>query len=109
MRLELVLGNDKENDELDREIVERIELDPGAGAAKGGDHLGYSVGRGMRNRNPKADPRAHCFLASAQGGKDNIAVALFDFAKTYKHIDELDNCRPSLGRLHFWNYLINGK
>ncbi len=74
MGLELVLGDDEEDDEFHRCVVQGIELDAGHRTAKSRYDLVHPVGRSMRDGNSKTDPRAHGFFALAQSGQNDVAI-----------------------------------
>ena len=109
MSLELVLGNDEQDDEFYRRIIERVELDPGFRSSKRGNHIVDAIGRAMRNRDTETDAGAHGFFALFERGENAVAVFGFDFAEVDKQIDQRDDGRPTLGRLHLGDDLLARK
>ena len=67
MDLELVPGNNEENDEVHEFVVERVKFNARGRASEGGHHFGDVLGGGMRDGDAEADAGAHRFLALLQG------------------------------------------
>ena len=97
--LKLALGNEEKHDEVDRLVVERIELDPALGAAQGADDLGDQIGRGVRNADAKPDARAHGRLALLDDGGDGVFILGLDLAGGHEVVDQLINGLPAVRRL----------
>ena len=106
MGLKLILRHDEEHDEFHRRIIERVELDPGATSAEGGHHFLDSIGRGVRNGDAETDAGAHRFLALFERGENAFAILRLDLAQADQQIDQLDDGRPTFGRLHLGNDLL---
>src|SRR5438105_5603130 len=109
MRLELVLGNDEQDDEFYRRVIERVEFDSACRSSKGRDHVLNPIGRAMWNRDPETDAGAHCFLALLERSENAVPVLRFDLVETDEQIDELDDGRPTLSGLHLGDDLLGGK
>src|SRR5438270_13371306 len=106
MRLKLVFRDDEQNHEFHRRVVERIELNAGAGPAERGHHLIETIGGTMWNGDAKADARAHGLLPLFQRSENTFTRIRLNFAELNEEIDQLDDGRPSLDCLHLRNDLI---
>ena len=109
MRLELIFRDNEKDDKFYRRVIERVELDTGSRSPKGGHDLFEPVGGAMGNGDAETDAGAHRFLALFERSEDAFAIGWFDLAKANQQIDQLDDGRPTLGRLHLGNDLLCGK
>jgi hypothetical protein len=63
----------------------------------------------MRNGDPESDARAHGFLALFKRRQNAVAILGFDFAQANQKIDQLDDGRPTVRRLHLGDDLLGRK
>src|SRR5439155_22607524 len=109
VRLELVLRDNKKNDELHRSIIQSIEFDTGGRSSKGGDDFLEPVRRTMRNGDPESDACAHGFLALLKRGKNRVTIWWLNLAKANEQIDQLDDGRLALRCFHLGEDLLSRK
>ena len=62
----------------------------------------------MRNGDPEANTGAHGFLALFERRQNAVPVRGFDFVQPNEQVDQLDNGRPTLCRLHLRDDLLGG-
>jgi hypothetical protein len=94
--LKLALRDEEKHDEIDRLIVEGVELNSFAGAAEGADDFADKIGGGVGNADPETDSGAHRGFSLFDDGSDGVLVFLFDFAGGNEVIDELINDFPAI-------------
>ena len=109
MCLKLIFWHNEKDDELHRRVVERIEFDPAGRSSKCGHDFVEAVGGAMGNGDAESDAGAHGFLALFERSQNAFAVLGFYFAETNEEIDQLDNGRPTVGRLHLGDDLLGRK
>src|SRR5437868_9803522 len=109
MSLKLIFRNNKKHHELHRRIVERIELNPSAGATKSSHDFLKPIRRAVWNGDTKANSGAHGFLALLKRRKDSLAIFRFDLTARDQQIHQLHDGIPAFGRLHFRDNLISGE
>src|SRR6476661_8390068 len=103
MRLKLILRHNKKDDEFHWSIIERIKLNAGSRPSECSNDFVESIRRTMWNGNAEPDSCTHRFLALSKRAKNGVAIRRFDFAKTNKQINQLDDCRPALRCFHLWD------
>ena len=59
MLLKLTLGNEEDHDELDRLVIERVEVHAGAGSAEGTDDFVNQIRGGVRDPDAEANAGGH--------------------------------------------------
>ncbi len=106
MFLKLTLRNEKEHDEVDRLIIERIEVHTGSGSPKGADHFINKVSRSVWNSNTETDSGAHRRFALFNDGSDGFPMFGLDFSSGDEDIDQLVNGFPAIGRLQIGDNLL---
>jgi hypothetical protein len=109
MFLELALRDEEEHDQVNGLIVERVEVDAGAGTAKGSDDFIDEVGGGVRDADTEADTGAHRGFALFDDGGDGVMVFLLDAAGAYEVINELINRFPTIPRVQVRDDLLFGQ
>ena len=109
MCLKLVLGHDEKDDELDRRVIERVELNAFARAAKSSHHFVEPIRGTMGNGNSETDAGAHRFLALFECRQNPVAVFWFDLTARDQQIHQLDDRVPAFRRFHLWDDLFGGK
>ena len=72
--LELALRHQEEHDQVDRLVVQGVEVHALLRAAQRADHLVDQVGRGVRDADAKADAGAHGGLALLDHRGDGLAM-----------------------------------
>lgn len=107
MLLELALGNEKEHDEIDRLIIERIKIDALFGTAKGADDLVNEIGGGVGNANAETNPGAHGGFALFDDRSDLVPVLGLDLAAIDKAADQFINRFPPVGGFQVDDDLIS--
>src|ERR1700687_2652124 len=109
MSLKLVLRNNEENDKFYRRIIKRVEFVSACQSSESGYDIIDPIGGAMRDGDPETDSGTHRFFALFERREDAVAILRLDFAETHKQIDQLDDGRPTLGRLHLGDDLLGGK
>lgn len=109
MLLELALGNQEQDHQLDRLIVERLELHAGRRAAEDADDLGDEIGDGVRNTDAEADAGAHRLFALLDDRGDVLAVFGRNSARRHQLFDEFVDRLPAIGRPHLGDDLSRGE
>jgi len=104
--LELALGNEEKHDEIDRLVVEGIEIDAFFGAPKSANDFIDEIGRGMGNTNAETDASAHRRFALFDDGGDGVVMFGFDFARGDEVVNELVDGFPAVARVHAGNNLL---
>ncbi|MEY3393956.1 MAG: hypothetical protein RL346_192 [Verrucomicrobiota bacterium] len=106
MQVVILAGNDKENDEMHRCIVEGLELDPLLGAPEDGDDLFKRVGESMGDRHSGADPGADLGFPFLQGLQDLLVAVFRNIPAICQEIDQLHDGGPMLGGFHIQKDMI---
>ena len=93
--LELVFGDDKEDDEFDGLVIEGFEFEAFEGSTKGGDDFLDAIGGGMGDGDAEADACAHGFFALADGVEDGLAIFGGELFLGDEEIDEFFDGAPT--------------
>ena len=109
MRLELILGDKEEDDEMDRLTVKGLKIDPGFGTAEASRHFGDGVAAGMRNGNAEPDTGAHGLLAMTQGANRLLPIGDIELTFLDQASDDLLDGLPLVGGDHLRNDLTLGE
>ena len=109
MFLKLTLGNEEKHDEIDRLIVERVEVDPFFRASQRTDDFGDQVCGSVRDADAKTNARAHGSLALLDDCGDGLTVLRLDFSSGDEVVDEFVDGLPTVGSLQIREDLIFGE
>lgn len=93
--LELIFGDDEEDDEFDGMVIEGVEFEAFEGATEGGDDFLDAIGGGVGDGDSEADARAHGFFALADGAEDGFAIFGGELFLGDEEIDEFSDGAPA--------------
>src|SRR5436190_23245620 len=109
MHLKLIFLHDEKDNEFYRRIIQRIKLDPGCRSSKSGHNLLDAIRFAVRDGDAEPDAGAHGFLTLFERRQNGVTVGRLDLAEVDQQIHQLDDGRPTLGRLHLRDDLLWGK
>ena len=98
MLLELALRHQEEHDQVDRLVVQGIEVDAFLRAAQRADHFIDQIRRGVRDADAEADAGAHGGLALLDHRRDGVVMFGLDLAGRHQVVDQLIDRFPAVGR-----------
>ena len=110
MGLKLILRHDEKHDEFHRRIIERVELDPVRTIGRRPRPLprcrsDEACGMAMPKPMPVLIVSSRCLSEARMLSRS----AGLDLAQADEQIDQLDDGRPTLGRLHLGDDLLGRK
>ena len=109
MLLKLTLWHQKQHDQVDGLIVQRIKIDALLGSAKRTHNLVDEIGRRVRNADTKPDTSAHRGFALLDHRGDGVEIFALDFARRDEVVDKLVDGFPAVVRVHAGNNLLGAE
>ena len=100
MKLVVFARNNEEQDMMHGRVVDSLEIDALDGASENSDNIFELIRKGVRNGDARSNAGADLLLAGVEGVQYVLIMALGQMAAVNQVIDQLDDCRPTLGLLH---------
>ena len=88
----------EEHDQIDRLIVQGVEINSLRRAAQGADYFRNQVRRSVRDADAETDAGAHRGLALLDHSRNGVVMLGGNLARRHQVIDQLINRFPAVGR-----------
>ncbi len=109
MEVVVLSRDDEEDDEMDRGVIECLEVDADFRPAEDGDHVIEMVRERVGNRDAGANTGADLLFASFESSEHFIVLGSRKLAGGDEMLDQLRDRRPVLRRLHVEEDLVGGE